>query len=86
MVSSLVSGFEDICVRYVLFLIGWAEGSHLDRCVPDTGHVPRAAGSYHCGVDQGGRLGTCVGFGFPAWPNLWDRVSTPLPLAGVSSA
>ena len=83
--SSLVGGFEDICVRHALFLTGRAEGSHMDRRVPDTGHVPRAAGGHRRGVSQGGRLGACVEFGFPAWPHLWDRVSTPLTLAGVSS-
>lgn len=65
-----------------LFPAGWTEGSHLDRCVPDPGDVPRAAGGYHCGVGQGGRFGARVGCGFPAWPYLWNRVSTPLPRLG----
>ena len=55
-----------------LLPVGWTEGSHLDRCLPDTGHVPGAAGSYHCGVGQGGRFGARVGSGFPAWPHLWN--------------
>lgn len=82
----LADGFEDTCISHAFFLTGWAEGSHLDRCVPDTDYDSRAADSYHCGVSQGGRLWACVGCGFAAWLHLWNRVSIPLPLAGVSIA